>query len=99
MGKILEALANDNLCINPSYYKGSPEYQKAIKVIYETAEELNKKLNDEEKELFEKFCDAQSDETTIYQTDKFVRGYRLGVLITLEVLDGTSDFICGKGAE
>lgn len=96
MNRILEALANDNLCVNPTTYKGNAEYRKAIKAMYETAEELDKKLNDEEKKTFEQFRDAQSDESHIYQVDKFVRGYRLGVLMMFEVFAGTSDFIIGE---
>lgn len=93
MNRILEALADDNLCINPTTYRGSPEYRNAIEVMYRTSEELEKKLNDEEKKIFERFCDAQGNENHIYQVDRFIRGYRLGVLMMFEVFAGTSDFI------
>lgn len=96
MGKILEALADDNLSINPTTYKGTPEYRKAIKAMYKTAEELDKKLNEEEKKIFEQFRDAQSNESSIFGVDRFIRGYRLGVLMMFEVFTGTSDFILGE---
>lgn len=99
MSKILEALADDNLCINPTTYKGPPEYRKAVNVMYHTAEELDKKLNDEEKKIFEKFRDAQSDESHICEVDRFIRGYRLGVLMMFEVFAGTSDFFYSKEAD
>lgn len=99
MGKILEALADDNLCINPTIYKGPPEYQEAVKTLFKTAEALDTKLNDEEKKIFEQFRDAQSDESHISEIYKFVRGYRLGVLMMFEVFAGTSDFILGEGDE
>lgn len=92
MGKILEALGDDNLCINPTFYHGPPEYNEAIKIMYEAAETLKTKLNDEEKKLFDQYCDAQSDANHIYQVDRFVRGYRLGVLMMVEVFTGTADF-------
>lgn len=92
MGKILEALGDDNLCINPTFYDGSPAYKEAIKVMYGAVEILEKKLNEEEKKLFDQYCDAQSDANHIYQVDRFVCGYRLGVLMMVEVFAGTSDF-------
>lgn len=96
MGRILEALADDNLSINPTTYKGTPEYRKAIKAMYKTTEELEKKLNEEEKKIFEQFRDAQLNESSIYGVDRFIRGYRLGVLMMFEVFTETSDFILGE---
>lgn len=99
MGKILEALADDNLCINPATYKGPPEYRKAVNVLYHTAEELDKKLNDEEKKILEKFRDAESDVSHICEVERFSRGYRLGVLMMFEVFAGFSDFFYSEGAD
>lgn len=96
--KILEALGDDNLCINPTFYNGPPKYEEAIKVMYKTAETLEKKLNEEEKKIFDQFCDAQSDANHIYQVDRFVCGYRLGVLMMVEVFSGTSDFFLQEEA-
>lgn len=90
MNKILEAFAEDNLAINPTTYRGNHEYMKAIKAMYETAETLDTKLNDEEKKLFEQFRDAQSDGNHIYEVDRFIRGYRVGVLMMVEVFMGAS---------
>lgn len=44
MGKILDAFADDELCINPPTYKGSPEYRKAVDTMYKIAEALERKL-------------------------------------------------------
>lgn len=67
MGKILDAFADDELCVNPSTYKGSPEYRKAVDAMYKNAEALEAKLNDEERQLFEQFRNAQADENHLYQ--------------------------------
>ena len=88
MNRILEAFAEDNLAINPTTYRGNHEYRKAIKAMYETAETLDTKLNDEEKELFEQFRDAQSDESHIYQVDRFIRA-----LMMIEVFMGASGLL------
>ena len=66
---------------------------KAIKVMYKTAETLDTKLNDEEKKLFEQFRDAQSDGNHIYEVDRFIRGYRVGVLMMVEVFMGASGLL------
>ena len=49
MSKILEAFAEDNLSNDPATYRGNSEYRKALKVKYNSAETLNEKLDDEEK--------------------------------------------------
>ncbi|EOS77782.1 hypothetical protein C819_00893 [Lachnospiraceae bacterium 10-1] len=99
MGKILDAFADDELCVNPTTYKGSREYRKAIDTMYKTAEELAAKLNDEEKKLFEQFRDAQADENHLYQLDVFKRGFRIAVLMLFEVFAaGEDEFILSQGA-
>ena len=99
MGKILDAFADDELCVNPTTYKGSREYRKAIDTRYKTAEELAAKLNDEEKKLFEQFRDAQADENHLYQLDVFKRGFRIAVLMLFEVFAaGEDEFILSQGA-
>lgn len=99
MGKILDAFADDELTVNPSLYRGKPEYRKAVDTMYKISEELNAKLNDEEKKLFEQFRDAQADENHLYQLDVFNRGFRIAVLMLFEVFAaGKDEFILSKGA-
>lgn len=99
MGKILDAFADDELCVNPTTYKGSREYRKAIDTMYKTAEELAANLNDEEKKLFEQFRDAQADENHLYQLDVFKRGFRIAVLMLFEVFAaGEDEFILSQEA-
>lgn len=99
MGKILDAFANDELSVNPTIYEGSPKYRKAVDTMYKIAEALDAKLNDEEKELFEQFRDAQADENHLYQLDVFNRGFRIAVLMLFEVFAaGKDEFILSKEA-
>lgn len=98
MNRILEALADDSLCINPPTYKKGTEYARAIKAAYETAEELDGKLNDEEKKLFMQFQDSHSDAEQIYAVDRFVRGFRVAVLMMFEVFAESDDLFFDKGA-
>lgn len=99
MGKILDAFADDELSVNPSLYRGKPEYRKAVDTMYKIAEALDAKMNDEEKKLFEQFRDAQADENHLYQIDVFNRGFRIAVLMLFEVFAaGKDEFILSKGA-
>lgn len=99
MGKILDAFADDELCVNPPTYKGSPKYREAVDTMYKIAEALETKLNDEEKELFEQFREAQTDENHLYQLDVFKRGFRIAVLMLFEVFAaGKDEFILSKEA-
>ncbi len=100
MGKILDAFADDKLCVNPTTYKGSHKYRKAVNTMHKTAEALETKLNDEEKKLFEQFRDAQEDENHLYQLDVFKRGFRIAVLMLFEVFAaGKDEFILSQEAD
>lgn len=99
MVKILDAFADDELCVNPTTYKGSREYRKAVDTMHKTAEELAANLNDKEKKLFEQFRDAQADGNHIYQLDVFKRGFRIAVLMLFEVFAASEDeFILSQEA-
>lgn len=90
---ILEAFADETLCITPTVYKGNPAYRKALRAMCEATEALDAKLDDEGKKLLEQLSGAQMDESHLYAVDQFVRGYRIGMLMMLEVLTGGSDLL------
>lgn len=76
----------------------APKNRKAVDTMHKTAEELETKLNDEEKKLFAQFRDAKADENHLYQLDVFKRGFRIAVLMLLEVFAAGKDkFILTKG--
>ena len=85
MGKILEAFANDELCIEPEYVELSPQRKKLLDQCDDLLTRLNEKLNDEEQELLTRIINTILDENLLHARDKFIRGYRLGVLMTTEV--------------
>lgn len=93
---ILEAFATDNLTVEPVSHKGSEEYEKAKALSYKLNEELCSKLNEEQKKLLEEYLDAYADENHLYAVDRFVAGYRLGVLMTTEVYAGKQDPLSEK---
>lgn len=93
MAKILEALYDGNLSITPDTEKRSREHQKAIDTAYSLMESLEAKLNHEEKELLDRVTEALSDESGYYATEQFIRGYCLGTLTMLEVMEKRNDLI------
>ena len=48
------------------------------------------------KETLQQYVDAQAETNQITNTDKFIYGYRLGVLMTMEVFNGRHDAIFGR---
>ncbi len=90
---ILEALATDRLCIEPTFYEGDLKYQQARNRYCTLGEKLLNKLNEEEKKLLEDYSTALSDENLLYGNDRFIRGFRLGVLMMMEVVMNEDDLI------
>lgn len=96
MGKILEALATDNLSLEPAIYKGNTEYQRARNLFADLGEQLLEKLNEEEKKLLDDYTSALSDESHLYSIDRFVTGFKVGVLTMVEVFTGSDGLILQK---
>ena len=92
MGRILEAFARDELNMIPSEEIRSPKRQKLCEKVCELREKLEEKLNNEEKELLNELMDAVTDENCCYAQSKFIRGYRLGVLMSMEVMSEQETF-------
>ena len=92
MGKILDALFEGNLFVEPLTEKRSPEDQKLVETSYALLDELAQKLSREEEKMLIKAVDALNLESERYAKDRFSRGYCLGILMTLEVIEKWDDF-------
>lgn len=97
MGNILDAFAQDELHVIPSEEIRSLRHQKLYDRACELQEKLEEKLNNEEKELFNELMDVMADENCCYAQSKFIRGYRLGTLMTMEVMAGQETFFGRNG--
>lgn len=93
MGKILEALATDHLCMASFEYKGSAEYREARSVSCRMEKRLFEKLSEEDKKLLSDFNDAQAEENLCYANHLFIKGFRLGVLMMMEVVTDQDSLI------
>jgi len=88
MRSILEEFACGNISTEPCFSKDNAPYQQALRQAADSEEKLLAALNEYGKELFEAYSEAQSELDTFYNISRFVTGYRLGVLMTMEVFNG-----------
>jgi len=93
MGKILEAFLDEQLCVDAVIDKRSPKHQKLCERAYELKMKLEGILNDEGKEFLEQLMETTSEENNCYAQSKFLRGYQLGVLMTMEVMAEQDKFL------
>ena len=93
MGKILEAFAEEDLAVVPVTYRGNPQYREATDTMGRLAKQLREKLDEEGNQLFEQFCDAQAKAEWIYARDRFIAGYRTGILMMTEIVTEADNLI------
>ena len=84
---ILEDLYYGN--INPcerEFKKGST-YSQLLGYIVRHQQDLQKRMNDEEKEIFEKFTECNNEMHSMTEREAFVSGFTLGARIIIEVMN------------
>lgn len=96
MTSILEEFACGNVSPETRFFKKGSRYGRAMDALLKDEEKLLAALNENEKELLKKYCDTQSEVSLLSGIDRFIYGYRLGVLMTVEVFEGQDDLIVGK---
>lgn len=95
MTSILEEFACGNVSPEPRFFKPGSQYGRAMDALLKDEEKLLAALNESEKELFKGYCDTQSEVSRLSGMSRFIYGYRLGVLMTVEVFEGKDDLIVG----
>lgn len=85
MKSILELFAQDEIKVNTRHYNHSKEYLDKYKELDKLEKSMLEKLGNEGKELFRKYEDIINELQDINRTTEFVYGYRLGVLMTIDV--------------
>jgi len=96
MKSILEAFAFGYINPDMGTVKKDSQYGNIMQTISDYENELLSMLDDKSKQLFVKLSSAQSEASSIVNVDKFIYGYRLGVLMTMEVFKGNEDAIYGN---
>ena len=94
MGKsILKAFMDGNLKPNERSFRRGTEYDKAAKVLSVCEEKFLAVLNKDEMALFDEFNAAVMNFSALESDEKFLLGYRLGALMTYELMDAKDDLV------
>jgi hypothetical protein len=93
MKSILKELFYGNICPSTDCRSDGKEVKELMGYIADHHENLLKTLNDEQKEILEKFNDCYDELTDINEREIFVYAFRLGMRISIEVLLPDSDTI------
>ena len=94
MRSILEELFYGNICSNTDCRSHDKETKQLMGYIADHHDNLLSTLNDQQKEILEKFDDCYNELTDITEREIFSYAFKLGAKIMLEVLFGTTDERC-----
>ena len=83
---IIEALWYGNVSPCERDIKRSSEYSDVLERIVQIEADLHARLNDEEKEILEKFVNCTNEMCCISEREMFVRGFTLGIKLIIEVM-------------
>lgn len=71
---------------NENFKIENPEYDECTKYALHLETELLEKLNEDEKAVYKKFMENHDSVRTMEVIQAFVNGYKIGSLMTMEVL-------------
>ena len=83
---VIKELWHGNICPQPDSRNNSPEMKELMEYMARHHDDLLKTLNDEQKEIFEKFDDCWSEYLSYAEEAIFTYAFRLGMQIALDVL-------------
>ena len=85
---ILEDLYYGNIHPNERYIKSGTKVDQLVKLICKNEDALCATLTEQQKEIFEKFKDCQSELSGTVERDAFRDGFILATRIMMEVMEG-----------
>ena len=89
MRSILEELFYGNICPNTDCRSQDKETKRLMGYIAGHHDNLLSTLNDQQKEILEKFDDGYNELTDINEREIFSYAFKLGARIMLEILSNT----------
>ena len=97
MKSVLEEFACGNITQDVVYYrKNSPDLDRIMGTLCDSEDKLMSVLDGELKQTFKHLIEAQMESSYVEGTNRFICGYRLGVLMTMEVFYGKDEFMFGN---
>ncbi len=95
MKSILEELYYGNLHPGRRCFKPGSEYGQAANAYEEASDKFRSMLDESQKKAYEDVQAARYKVDNMELTDRFIYGFRMGLLIALEVCNTSDDFIVG----
>ena len=87
--RILEEFWYGNLNPNEQSFDKQSRFAKVLSLLTQNEGKLLERMNEEEKEIFEKYQDCHHELTQLGECEAFIKGFRLGGQIMLEVCKET----------
>lgn len=89
MDKTISELWHGNIVPQSDSRNNSSEMKQLMEYMARHHDDLTKTLNDEQKEIFEKFDDCWSEYVSLAESAIFEYAFRLGARLTIETLQDT----------
>jgi len=93
---ILEDFARGNISPDVGSIRRGTHYDRTMKALVENENKLTEGIGEELQDTMKQYIDLQAEANLISNTDSFIYGYRLGVLMTMEVFNGNDNAIFGR---
>lgn len=90
---ILESLSKGNLNFGERGFKQDSAYGRMAHKLADKSEVFEKTLDSSQKQLYEELLEVQYDVNSMSMTDQFIYGFRLGLLIALEISSVSDDYM------
>lgn len=95
MKSILEEFAYGNISPEAQSFKHNSQYGEAMRAVSGNEEKLLAKLSEEDKLLFQKYVDAQSEINRLTAVSNLIYGFKLGLMMTAEAFVTGESLIAG----
>lgn len=96
MKSILEEFAYGNISPEVRFFKRDSEFGKAMEFMSRNEQKLLDRLGVDDRDLFEKYIDAQGEVNRLTAVKNLIYGFKLGLTMTAEAYVGMNDLIDGK---
>ena len=93
MCKTIEELWHGNISPQTDSRNNSPEMKQLMEYMARHHDDLQKSLNDEQKETFEKFEECWSEYMSLAEKAIFTYAFKLGARLTYESLCDNADLV------
>lgn len=95
MNSILEEFSYGNLSPEVQFFKKDSKYGRAVELVSRIEGKLLDQLGAEDKDLFERYVDAQGEANQLTAVKNLIYGYKLGLMMTAEAFVGMDDLLIG----